>query len=55
MNYKDKSLFCNNCMEWMFTRDDRAPMGFIPTFFAIIVISTFVGLFLIPVIRRLMY
>jgi len=39
---------------WLFTEDERAPMGFIPTFFAIILISTLVGVFLVPVINKLM-
>ena len=55
MNYKKKSSFLNNCMEWMCVRDEGAPMRYIPTFFAIIVVSALVGLFLIPILRRLMY
>ena len=36
---KYKSSFFNNCYEWLFTADERAPMGFIPTFFMTILIS----------------
>ena len=38
---------------WLFTKEERAPMGFIPTFFAIILISTVVGVFLVPIISKL--
>ena len=41
-------------MEWMFTEDERAPIGFIPTFFLIIVISIATGLFVVPIINKLM-
>ena len=50
---KNKSSFLSNCYEWLFTKDERAPMGFIPTFFMIIVVSTIVGLFVIPIITKL--
>ena len=51
---KYKSSFFNNCMEWLFTVDERAPMGFIPTFFMVIVLSIAVGVFVIPMINKLM-
>ena len=50
---KYKSSFLNNCYEWLFTVDERAPMGFIPTFFMIIVISIVTGVFIIPMISKL--
>ena len=51
---KYKSSFFNNCYEWLFTEYERAPMGFVPTFFMIIVISIVTGLFIIPMISKLM-
>ena len=50
---KYKSSFLHNCYEYLFTEDERAPLGFIPTFFAIILISTLVGVFLVPIINKL--
>jgi len=41
--------------EWLFTEEEREPIGFIPMFFLIILISTVIGVFLIPIIYRLMY
>jgi len=38
---------------WLFTEDERAPMGFIPTFLMIIVISIVTGVFIIPMISKL--
>ena len=39
---------------WLFTEEEREPIGFIPTFFLIIVISTAIGVFVIPMISNLM-
>ena len=39
---------------WLFTKEEREPMGFISTFFLIIVISTAIGVFVIPIISKLM-
>ena len=50
---KYKSSFFNNCMEWMFTQEERTPMGFIQTFFMIIVVSILTGVFIIPMISKL--
>ena len=52
---KNKSSFLNNCCEWLFTEEERAPMGFIYLFFIIIVISTVVCLFIISVGRAIMW
>ena len=38
---------------WLFTKEEREPMGFISTFFLIIVISTAIGVFVIPMISNL--
>jgi len=40
--------------QWLFTKEEREPMGFISTFFLIIVISTAIGVFVIPIISNLM-
>ena len=50
---KYKSSFLNNCYEWLFSIEERAPMGFIPTFFMIIVVSILTGVFIIPIINKL--
>ena len=55
MSYKDKSNFLNNCFEWLFTEEERTPMGFIPLFFIIIIISTIVCLFIISIGRAIMW
>ena len=51
---KYKSSFFNNCYEWLLTEDERAPMGFIQTFFLIIIVSIAVNLIIIPIIHVLM-
>ena len=51
---KYKSSFFNNCMEWMFTQEEREPMGFIQTFLLIIVVSIAINLIVIPIISNLM-
>ena len=51
---KYKSSFFNNCYEYLFTVEERVPMGFIPTFFLIIVVSIAVNLIIIPIISSLM-
>ena len=55
MSYKDESSFINNCIEWLFTKEERAPMGFIFLFFLIIIISATVCLFIISVGRAIMW
>ena len=41
--------------QWLFTEEERSPIGFIPLFFLIIVISTAVSLFVLSVSRALMW
>ena len=50
---KYKSSFFNNCYEWLFNDEEREPMGFISIFFMVIVISIATGLFVIPMINKL--
>ena len=39
---------------WLFDEEERAPIGFIPTLFMCIVVSTMVSLLLVPIIYKLM-
>ena len=55
MSYKDKNDFLSNCFEWLFSEKEKAPMGFIPLFFIIIIVSTIVCLFIISVGRAIMW
>ena len=52
---KYKSNFFNNCYEWLFTEEEREPIGFIATFFLIILIATTVCLFLISASKHIMW
>ena len=52
---KNKSSFLNNCYEWCFSEEERAPIGYIPIFFMIIVISTAICLFILSVSRAIMW
>ena len=54
MSYKDENSFINNCLEWLFTEEERAPMGFIFLFFLIIITSAAVSLFILSVGRAVM-
>ena len=48
----NKSTFLNNCFEWLFTEEERRPLGFILLFFLIILISTAISLFIVAVDRH---
>ena len=52
---KNKSTFLNNCYEWLFSEKEREPIGFIPLFFMIILISTVVCIFILSVSRAIMW
>ena len=41
--------------EWLFSEEERAPIGFIPLFFMIILISTVVCIFILSVSRAVMW
>ena len=41
--------------EWLFSEEERAPIGYIPLFFMIVVISTVACLFIISVSRAIMW
>ena len=45
----------NKLYEWLFTKEEREPIGFIPLFFLIIIISTAVCLFILSVSRAIMW
>ena len=48
---KNKNTFLNNCYEWLFSEEERRPLGYIIIFFMIIIISTAVSLFIVAVDR----
>jgi len=50
---KYKSSFFNNCYEWLFTDEERNPIGFIATFFLIIIVSLAIHMLAIPIIHKL--
>jgi len=50
---KYKSSFFNNCYEWLFTEEERRPMGFIATFFLIMIVSLAINMLLVPIIHKL--
>ena len=52
---KNKSTFLNNCYEWLFSEEERKPIGFIPLFFMIILISATVCIFILSVSRAIMW
>ena len=41
--------------KWLFSEEERSPIGYIPLFFMIVVISTAVCLFIISVSRAIMW
>ena len=45
----------NRLYEWLFTKEERAPIGYIPLFFLIIILSTVMCLFIISVGRAIMW
>jgi hypothetical protein len=49
---KYKSTFLNNCYEWLFSEDERTPIGFIIVFFMIIIISLTISLFVVAIDRH---
>ena len=49
---KYKSSFLNNCYEWLFTDEERRPIGYIVVLSIAIVISIAVALFIVAVDRH---
>ena len=47
-----KSSFLNNCYEWLFTDEERRPIGYIIVLSIAIVISLAVALFIVAVDRH---
>ena len=45
----------NRAYEWLFSEKEREPIGFIPLFFMIILISTAVCIFILSVSRAIMW
>ena len=46
---KNKSTFLNNCYEWLFSEEERRPIGYIVIFFMIIIISSVISLFVVAI------
>ena len=49
---KNESSFLNNCYEWLFTEEERRPVGFIIVFMLAIIISLAISLFVVAVDRH---
>ena len=49
---RDKNSFLNNCYEWLFSEEERRPIGYIAVFFLTILISVVVTLFIVAVDRH---
>ena len=45
----------NRLYEWLFSEEEREPIGFIPLLFMIILISTVVCIFILSVSRAIMW
>ena len=45
----------NKLYEWLFSEEERAPIGYIPLFAMIVVISSVVCLFILSVSRAIMW
>ena len=48
-------LIMSRLYEWLFSEKERKPIGFIPLFFMIILISTLVCIFILSVSRAIMW
>ena len=46
---KNKNTFLNNCYEWLFSEEERRPIGYIVIFFMIIIISSVISLFVVAI------
>jgi len=49
---KNRSTFLNNCYEWLFSEEERRPIGYIVVFFLVVLISTIVALFIVAIDRH---
>ena len=50
---KYKSSFLHNCYEWLFSEEERKPIGFIAVFFLIILVSIAINLTIVPIVHYL--
>ena len=48
----NKSSFLNNCYEWLFSVEEKNPIGYIVVFSMVIIISLAVSLFIVAVDRH---
>jgi len=51
--YGDRSTFLNNCYEWLFSEEERRPIGYIAVFFIVILLSTVISLFVVALDRHM--
>ena len=49
---KNKSSFLNNCYEWLFSTEERNPIGYIVVFSIAIIISLAIALFIVAIDRH---
>ena len=49
----NKSTFLNNCYEWLFSEQERTPVGYIIVFLMIIIMSLIISLFVVAVDRHI--
>ena len=49
----NKSSFLDNCYEWLFSTEEKNPIGYIVVFSMVIIISLAVSLFIVAVDRHM--
>ena len=54
-NIGEEIMWHDRFYEWLFSKEERKPIGFIPLFFMIILISTIVCIFILSVSRAIMW
>ena len=55
INIGEEIMWYDRFYEWLFSEEERKPIGFIPLFFMIILISTVVCIFILSVSRAIMW
>jgi hypothetical protein len=55
INIGEEIMWYDRFYEWLFSEEERKPIGFIPLFFIIIIISTTICLFILSVGRAIMW
>jgi hypothetical protein len=49
----NKSSFLDNCYEWLFSTEEKNPIGYIVVFSMVIIISLAVSLFIVAIDRHM--